>query len=109
MKRVLALGAMVAALLLVPAYAAQAHPGRWYWNEGRAAGALLQDGIQWSDGYDTITYARCRGYGLYFTRGGYAYYKHLICYVTSDEDYPYYVRFHVLGANRWLVNFLGYA
>lgn len=108
MKRVLVLGTLIAALFLLPS-AAQAHPGTWYWTPARASGALLEDGIQWQNGYHTVNYARCGGYGLYFRRGGSVFYKHQICYVDTDEDYPYYVRLHVISRFSWVVDFLRYA
>jgi hypothetical protein len=110
MKRVLGFAALVAALvvLLVPA-GAQAHSTRWYWSVSRVEGALINNGLQWRDGYDGVNDAQCAGYDRYLYKSGVAYYKHLVCYIDPDNDYPYYIQFHVVGRNTYVFYFLRYA
>jgi hypothetical protein len=109
MKRVLAFVAIVASLLLIPAYGAQAHNTRYYWSIGKVENALINNGLQWRDGYDGVNDAQCAGYDRYLYQGGVAYYKHLVCYIDSDSDYPYYIQFHVLSRNTYTFYWLRYA
>ena len=109
MKRVLVLFTLVAALLLIPAFGAQAHNTRYYWSVGRVQGALINNGLQWRDGYDGVDGAQCAGYDRYLYKGGIAYYKHLVCYINPDNDYAYYIQFHVASRNTYTFYFLRYA
>jgi hypothetical protein len=89
--------------------AAGAHNrGSWYWSPALAQSQLIDDGIEWEEGYEYVEAARCRGWGKWIisTRTGRKLYKHFRCSVqtviedTGESD-AYSMNFHVTGRYSW--------
>jgi hypothetical protein len=104
MKAIASLVLVVGALALGAGTAsAQSASAPWI-TAGRAANVLYLNDIQWDEGYDTVTYASCRGYGTHYgTR-----YRHFTCYVQVEEDDPYWVHADSVDGGGLDVNFLYY-
>lgn len=80
----------------------------FYWSSGLAEHQLVEDGVEWAEGFEYVDSARCRGFGP-FTRSkksGRRLFKHFRCSVvttsekTGDQD-SYRLTLHVLGRYRW--------
>lgn len=99
-------GALAVAAILVPAGTASAHNTRATWTAQEAANALVDSGLTWNTGRETVTYAECIGRGRVFYGNGF---KHFLCYVETVQDpAPYLVKVHVRSGTNASVQFLDY-
>jgi hypothetical protein len=113
-KKSIAIGAVCLAstAAAVGATAANAHPGdTWNWSPKAAAQELVDSGLEWDEGTDDVTYARCTGEGpsIYNSSHTKRLYKHFRCFVETSAGEDYYIRFHVLDQYNFDYDFLRYA
>lgn len=111
MRRVLIVSVTAAFTALALVSLASAHNTRWHWSGGAAEATLENEGLYFDrTGYETVFYADCygRGHWIWNNAGNRRLFKHFNCYVESDVDDPYWIRFHVQGKYRWDYNFLYY-
>jgi hypothetical protein len=87
----------------------------WYWHKSAAEDTLYNEGLNWSEGFETVSLARCRGQGAWIWSDGRPrakLFRKFGCYIETDavagED-RYYVRLMVRGKFRWDFAFLNYA
>jgi hypothetical protein len=94
--------AFAVVVLAFGAGAATAAPAGAPWITAQSAAQELVDyGIEWDEGTDTVDYAWCKGYGRHVGSG----YRHFRCYVETEEDDPYWVRVHSswdLNSVEWI-------
>jgi hypothetical protein len=109
MKRLLVVGALVAALA-APAVAS-AYTG-WHWTVKSAQQTLERQGIGWSNqnGRDLVTNAKCVGIGVSWEDGGVVRFARFRCLVDAinpqGENERYYVRIKVTGKHSFSATFL---
>ena len=109
MKRLLVVGALVAALA-APAVAS-AFTG-WHWTVSSAQRTLERQGIGWSNqsGRDLVTNAKCAGIGVSWEDGGVVRFARFRCLVDAinpqGESERYYVRVKVTGKRSFSTTFL---
>lgn len=100
--------ALVAAALALAA-SADAHETTWRWNAPKANLSLLEEGLQYQDGFHEVYDARCYGFGPWLDGKHRRMFKHFRCHVSTFEDLFYWIELHVTGKNTRVFRFLRWA
>lgn len=75
----------------------------WYWNTAKANYVILDEGLQYSDGFAEVYVAHCYPYGRWIPArdGKQRLWQHFNCHVMTFDDDNYWIKLHVTGKYTW--------